>query len=60
MDDDEKPKTYWCPWCCKDGQTIEHIKICSSYKSTGMPDNETGHPYGCGCSECMAEYLSLK
>lgn len=49
-----------CPFCDHDGVTDDHIRICSGYKPTGMPPNENGHPYGCGCSDCMSEYQRLK
>lgn len=49
-----------CPWCMKPNQTVDQIRECSGFKPSGMPPNETGHPYGCGCSECMAEYQRLK
>lgn len=58
--DEDEPEFYECPWCGKEGQTMEQIRVCSGYKPSGMPNNQTGHPYGCGCSECMAEYQSLK
>jgi hypothetical protein len=59
-DDDDAPDLYHCPWCDKDGQTMDEIRVCSGYRSSGIPPNETGHPYGCGCSDCCAEYQSLK
>ena len=60
MDDDEVEEGYHCPWCMKDHQTTEHIRKCSGFKSSGMPDNEAGHRYGCACHDCMDEYRKLK
>lgn len=59
-DDDDNDEGYWCPWCGRDNQTMDQIRECSGFKPTGMPPNETGHPYGCGCSECRSEYQRLK
>ena len=30
------------------------------WQPTGMEPNPNGHPYGCGCDECMEFYRSLK
>ena len=59
-DDEESEDGYTCPWCTKEHQTTEHIRICSGWKPSGMPPNETGHEYGCGCQDCMEEYRGLK
>lgn len=59
-DDCEPEEGYHCPWCDKDHQTAEHIRICSGWQPSGMPPNGTGHPYGCGCPDCMDEYRQLK
>jgi hypothetical protein len=58
--DEEEPELHSCPFCGRDDQTDEHIYKCSGYKPSGMPPNETGHPYGCGCPDCMNEYRGLK
>lgn len=60
MDDEETEEGYHCPWCDKNNQTIDQIRECSGFKPSGMPPNATGHPYGCGCRDCMLEYQSLK
>lgn len=59
-DNEDAIELYECPWCMKDGQTMEQIRACSGYMSTGMPPNETGHPYGCSCDDCFEEYRRLK
>lgn len=61
VEDDEEPEEgYTCPWCGKEHQTTAHIGKCSGFKASGMPNNETGHYYGCGCPDCMDEYRKLK
>lgn len=56
---DRNDLTY-CPFCEREDKTEDHIRKCSGYKPSGMPNNETGHRYGCICHDCRDEYKRLK